>query len=231
MKVRTLAVVAVAPVALTLLAAGPALAASPAPQTVQAAKTLVDSRIDGRLHTLDALKTAIAGATNLTSAHRSTLSALISTDTTALTALRGKVDGETTLQAIRDDEHSMVVDYRIYMLVEPKVRFAIASDDETVSIGKLQDVKGKLATAIADAQRKGKDVSAEQLELTDLTNQVGAAQSALAGKVDTLLTVAPSSDAAAMTAAVNPVRAAVRAARTDIGKAVGDAKQIRKQLS
>jgi hypothetical protein len=231
MKLRTLTVVAVAPVALTLLAAGPAFAASPAPQTVPSAKTLVDSRIDGRLHTLDALKVAIAGATNLTSGHRSTLSTLVSTDTTGLTALRGKVDGETTLQAIRDDERSMIVDYRIYLLVVPKVRFAIASDDETVAIGRLQDAKGKLTTAIADAQGKGKDVSAEQAELTDLTNQIAAAQSALAGKADTLLTVAPSPDAAAMTAAVSPVRAAVHAARSDIGKGVADAKQIRKQLS
>jgi hypothetical protein len=111
------------------------------------------------------------------------------------------------------------------------VRFTIASDDETVAIGKLQDAKGKLASAIADAQGKGKDVAAEQAELTDLTNQIAAAQSALAGKVDTLLTVAPSPDAAAMTAAVNPVRAAVHAARTDLGKGVADAKQIRKQLS
>ncbi len=192
MKVRTVTGLAVAPIALSLLAAGPASAATPAPQTVQAAKTLVDSRIDGRLH---------------------------------------KVDGETTLQAIRDDERSMVVDYRVYMLVVPKVRFTIASDDETAAIAKLQDAKGKLAAAIAAAQGQGKDVSAEQAELTDLTTQLGAAQSALNGKVDTLLTVAPSADAAAMTAAVAPVRAAVRAARAALAKGVADAKQIRKQLS
>jgi hypothetical protein len=231
MKVRTVTAIAVAPIALSLLAAGPASAATPAPQTVQAAKTLVDSRIDGRLHTLDALKTAIAGAGSLSSGHRSTLSTLISTDSTKLTALRAKVDGETTLQAIRDDEHSMVVDYRIYMLVVPKVRFTIGSDDETAAIEKLQDAKGKLADAIAAAQGKGKDVSAEQAELTDLTNQLGAATAALSGKVDTLLTVAPSADAAAMTAAVTPVRAAVHTARTDLAKGVADAKQIRKQLS
>lgn len=232
MKVRNAAALVAAPLAFSLVALGsPAGAATPAPQTLQSAKTLVDSRIDGRLHTLAALKTAIDAATHLSTGHRSTLAALIGADTTGLTALRARVDAETTLQAVRTDERSMVDDYRIYLLVVPKVRFTVASDAELADAAKLQDARDKLATAIAAAQAAGKDVSAEQAELADLTKQLAAAQAALAGKVDGLLAVAPGPDAAAMTAAVNPVRTAVHAARQDLGKGLADAKQIRDQLT
>ena len=232
MKVRNAAVVVVGPLAFSLLALGaPADAATPTPQALQPVKTLVDSRIDGRLHTLGGLKTAVDAASHLSAGHRSTLAALIAADTAGLTALRAKVDAETTVQAVRTDERSMVDDYRIYLLVVPKVRFAIASDAELADVQKLADARDKLAAAIAAAQAAGKDVSAEQAELADLTNQIGAPQSALAGKVDALLAVAPSPDAAAMTAAVAPVRNAVRTAREDLAKGLADAKRIRDQLS
>lgn len=232
MKVRNAAALVVGPLALTLLASGtPAGAATPAPQTLQSAKTLVDSRVDGRLHTLAALKTAVDAATHLSTGHRSTLAGLISSDTAGLTALRAKVDAETTIQAVRTDERSMVDDYRIYLLVVPKVRFTVASDAELADAGKLQGARDKLAAAIAAAQAAGKDVSAEQGELADLSNQIAAAQAALAGKADALLAVAPSPDAAAMTAAVAPVRTAVHTAREDLEKGLADAKQIRRQLS
>jgi hypothetical protein len=208
----------------------PAQAASPAPRTLAAEQAVARARIDGRLHTLAALKTALGAATNLTSGHRTTLAGLIDSDVSGLTALRAKVDGEQAVDAVRADERAMVVNYRIYLLVVPKVRLTIASDVETAAIARLGKVHDALAAAIAKAQSQGKDVTAEQAELTDLANQAAAAQAAIAGKADALLAVAPSADASAMTAAVSPVRQAVRTARQDLRKAVADAHKIRDQL-
>lgn len=213
------------------LTAPRALTATAAPRTLPAVKAAAQARIDKRLHTLATLKTSIGDAKNLTDAHRTTLTSLVDSDTSGLTALRAKIDGEQTVEAVRADERSMVVDYRIYLLVAPKVRFTIASDAEAAAIESLRGVHNMLASAIAAAQAKGEDVSAEQSELTDLQHQIDAASAAIAGKADGLLAVTPSADASAMTAAVNPVRAAVRTARQDLRTAVADARQIHRQLA
>lgn len=208
-----------------------ALTATAAPRTLPAAKTAAQVRIDKRLRTLATLKTAIGDAKNFTDAHRATLTSLVDSDTSGLTALRAKIDGEQSIEAVRADERSMIVDYRIYLLVVPKVRLTIATDTETAAIATLRGVHDTLAAAIAAAQAKGKDVAAAQTELTDLQNQIDAAGKAIDGKADGLLAVAPSPDAGAMKAAVDPVRAAVRTARQDLRTAVGDARQIRRQIA
>jgi hypothetical protein len=184
----------------------------------------VDARIDLRLASLSALKIAISGATNLSSSDRSTLSALDASDISGLTALKTKTNAETTVAAVKADGHAMIVDYRIYMLVVPKVRFAIASDQEIAVLAKLQSAHDKLASIAATLSGQGKDVSSEQAELTDMAGKISAATSTLSGKASGLLAVQPSPDASTMTAAVAPVRTAVRGARADIKIALADAK-------
>jgi hypothetical protein len=184
----------------------------------------VDARIDLRLATLSSLKIAISGATNLSSSDRSTLSALDASDISGLTALKTKTDAETTVAAVKADGRSMVVDYRIYMLVVPKVRFAIASDQETSVLAKLQSAHDKLASIATTLAGQGKDVGSEQAALADMAAKISAAGSTLSGKASGLLAVQPSPDASAMTAAVSPVRTAVHGARSDIKTALADAK-------
>jgi hypothetical protein len=193
-------------------------------------KSFVTTRIDLRLATLSGLKIAVNAATNLTGAHRSTLSALISSDTGGLTELRTKVNGETTLAAVKADGRAMVVDYRIYMLVVPKVRFTIAGDAEAAAITRLHGVHDTLVQIATKLAGEGKDVSKENAELADMATKLDAATTALDGQVDALLAVAPSADADAMRAAVSPVRAAVRGARDDIRAAILDARQARTGL-
>jgi hypothetical protein len=209
----------------------PAGAATPAPESLAAARRVATARIDARLKTLAVLKSAVGAATHLTSAHRSTLDGLLASDTSGLTALRGKVAGETTVAAVRADERSMVVDYRVYLLVVPKVRLTIASDVETSALGTLTNVHNVLSAEIAAARAKGTDVGTEQAELTDLSNQQAAAGTAIAGRADALLALSPGPDGSAITSAVTPIRQAVRTARKDIAKASADAKKIKAQLS
>jgi hypothetical protein len=209
--------------------AGPA-GAPPKNAGISAWKARVDTRIELRLKTLAALKIAIGGATNLTSSDKSTLSALVSGDISGLTTLKSKTDAETTVDAVKADGHSMVVDFRIYMLVVPKVRFTVASETETAAIARLRSVHDKLAALATQLAASGKDVSAEQAKLADAQSHLAAATSALDGKVAGLLGVAPSPDASAMKAAVSPVRTAVHTARADIKAALGDEKSVRNGL-
>ncbi len=203
----------------------------PGPHASLAAwKVAVNARIDVRLATLSALKIAVAGATNVTSAHRSTLTALLASDVSGLTALRTKADAETTVAAVRADGRTMVVDYRIYMLVVPKVRFTIAGDTEAAVITRLTSVHDTLSQVATKLAGQGKNTGPEQAEIADMASKLDAATTALNGTIDALLAVTPSPDPSAMRAAVSPVRDAVHTARNDIKTAIADARTARAGL-
>ena len=104
--------------ALTLLIAGTPAVAAETP--LDAAKKLTTARIDGRLATLKAEGIAVKNAARLTDAHQSTLEGILSRSTDGLTALRAKVQMETTLDALKADTRSMIDDYRVYLLVTPQ---------------------------------------------------------------------------------------------------------------
>ena len=132
--VRT-SVVAAAVLATALGVAGPASAA--APKSLDTAKNAVTTRIDLRLTALKKFSDALAGAKEVQSAHRATLTSLIGRQTTDLTALKGKVGTETTAAGVRTDAKAMVDDFRVFILTGPKVRLTAAIDTEQVIAGKL----------------------------------------------------------------------------------------------
>lgn len=195
---------------------------------LDAAKALANSRIDGRLETLHALQLAVANAPHLTSNDRSTLSSLITGDISGLTSLRGKVGSETTVSAVRADETTMVDQYRVYLLVGPKVHLADAFDTEAAAESTLQKVHDKLAARLT--KQPGGATAAEQSQLADLQTQLRNAQQAESGKVATLLAIAPGADANAIHDALSPLVTAAKAARADLRKARDDAKALRGEL-
>lgn len=195
-----------------------------------AAKKLTIARIDGRLAALKVDGVAIRNAARLSDGHQSAIQAILDHDIAGLTALKAKVSGETTGQAVKDDARSMVVDYRVYMLVGPQVRLTMAADVAAAVDARLGAVADKLAKAIEAAKAAGKDVTEAQAKLDHLRSELAAAQSSLAGTADTLLGVKPSPDAEAMKAARTAARTQLREARTHLKNAVADAKAIRDLL-
>lgn len=195
---------------------------------LDAAKALATSRIDGRLETLHALQLAVNDASRLTSSDRSTLSSLINSDISGLTSLRGKVGGESTVSAVRADETTMVDQYRIYLLVEPKVHLTIAFDIEAAAQSTLQKVHDELAARLA--KESGGGTATEKSQLADLQTQLQNAQQAEAGKVSALLAIQPGSDANALRSALSPLVTAAKTARTDLRKARDDAKALKGEL-
>ena len=198
---------------------------------LDAAKKVVIARIDGRLAALKAHSVTVQNAQHLSSAHKTTLSGLISADESGLSALRTKVTGETALAAVKADDQHMVDDFRIYILVGPKVRLTVAADAESVAITELRQAAGKLSAAVAAAKRAGKDTSKAEADLADLNAKVAAAQTAVAGQADKLLAIQPGPDANAITGAVKAVRGAVKTAGQDLHRAVADARAAKAALS
>jgi hypothetical protein len=188
--VRT-ATTLLAALAATLLAAAPAGAAPSAGAGLDAAKNAVAARIDKRLDALKRFESTL-NAKRLQSAHKATLAKLIADQRTGLTALRTKVQGETTAAGLKADAQSMVHDYRVFLLTGPKVRLTAAIDTELAVIEKLRAEPG------AD------------------TAKLDAIAQSLQGKADALLAVSPGPDGEAIRAAVAPIRQAAKTAHADL---------------
>src|SRR5512139_3207678 len=215
----------------TLLAFGaatlPAHAADDAGNLAKAQKIVTDG-IDKRLGSLQDMQSRLGAAKGVTDSDRATLTALLTDDTNGLTALKAKVGGETTVVAVRADGKSMIDDYRVYLLVGPKIHLTRALDAEADVAAKLQKVHDALAARLAKDPSVNTDGNKELL--ADMETQIQAAQSAISGQTQTLLAIKPGPDGKAITAAVKTVQEQAKGARGDLRKAVGDAKKVRDEL-
>jgi hypothetical protein len=172
----------------TLLIASPASAAP----TLDDAKTAVANRIDKRLDALKRFDEVLGKAKQLTAAHKDTLTKLVAGQRDGLTALKTKVQGETTAAALKADAQSMVNDYRVFILTGPKVRLTAAIDTELAVVAKLKAQPG------ADAAK------------------LDAIAATLQGKTDALLALKPGPDGDAIRGQVAPVRQAAKTAHADL---------------
>ncbi|GAA1951425.1 hypothetical protein [Catenulispora subtropica] len=192
------------------------------------AKAAVTDGITDRLTTLTDLQGRLAGYKDIPDAARGTLTSLLSSDISGLTALKTKVAGETTVAAVRADGKSMVDDYRVYILVAPKVHLTHALSAEGDAIVKLTKVHDELADRLAKDPQA--DTQANKDLLADITVQLKAAGSAVDGKDQALLGLKPGPDGKALSDAVKAISGSAKTARDDLRKAVADAKKVRDAL-
>jgi hypothetical protein len=193
----------------------PAMAAD-ASDTVPGLKTALTQRIDLRLTALAKDGAAITAAKHLTDADKSTLSTLVSKDTSGLNDLKTKVASETTLAALKADAQSMVDDYRVFILVGPQVRLTVAGDAEAFALDKVQQAHDKLATLVAKAKAAGKDTTSAEQDLTDMQAAIDKGKADLAGQVTKVLALVPGPDGAALKTQVLAVRTALGTTRVDL---------------
>src|SRR5439155_10089617 len=133
----------VAAVTLTVAVIGPAAAQAQTTTTTGAAagrraelrsdaisvlKARGDFEIDRRLRTLADLTRRVHDATHLTAADRDALTTQLAAETSGLTALKAKIDADTDLATLRADLRDIVTQYRVYLLMDPKVHLVIGAD-------------------------------------------------------------------------------------------------------
>ena len=214
----------------TLLAFGAFAVPAQAADTGNLAKAqkVVTDGIDKRLATIQDLQTRLAAAKDVTDADRATLTSLLTDDASGLSALKTKVGTETTVDAVRADGKSMVDDYRVYLLVAPKVHLTHVLDAETVVTAKLQKVHDVLADKLA--KDPAADTDANKELLSDMESQIKAADTTIDGKSAALLALKPGPDGKSISDSVHAIHANAKDAREDIRKAVDDAKKLRDAL-
>ena len=185
---------AVASAAAPVVAGGPAgtgvcakeSAAIKAGVSIDTLRAFGDCEITRRLTTLDAAATKISASKALTSSDAAALSAEVAWTKSGLTALKAKIDAETSPVALRAEIRQVVTDYRVYLLVVPKVNLVNGADAVQVANATFAKISTNLTARIAAAKAAGKDVAAAQADL-DAMNAAVTQAMGLAGPLPAAL--------------------------------------------
>lgn len=201
------------------------------PTTFSAAQQVVEADLAARVAQLNALSAAANNAANhLTTGDRQTLQNQITTmELPGIQALQPQAQSATTCKDLRAVAHSMVYNYRVYVVMTPQTRLTVVLDDETYIEGVLVNLEPQIATAISNAQAAGKDVTAAQAAFNDLKSQVSTAQSATNGESAQILAQTPTGFPANWQVFLAG-RTDATNARVDLHAAYADAQRIRTDL-
>jgi len=227
-RARVLTAASIAAVALPVLVVSVLAGAGPAPaQTattgsgaarIAQIRANADSAIQRRLATLSALARDVDGDQALSAANQAPLDQLISQDTNGLTALKARIDTDTTYAALVSDARSIVTAYRVYVLVVPQVHLAAAADT-------IVDVSAKLTTIESHLQSVVSSRPNLPDLLADAEARTAAARTTALPVPGEVLALTPSGYPGTQTT-LHQARSSVATARDDLTTARRDLDQI-----
>ncbi len=138
---------------------------------LQELKQRADKAIDNRIAELNRLSTRIQNDTRLSADEKTSLTTDINTDISGLTSLKTKIDADTDITTARADAKTIVTNYRIFMVLVPKIRLLITIDNLSALDTKLQGLAPKLQDLINNLKTQGKDVTTLQASLDDMNSR------------------------------------------------------------
>ena len=208
-------------------ASAPACSAS----AFAAAQQKVETALSDRVTQLNKLLGAVDNSSNhLTPSDKTTLTNDISTvELPGIEALQPQVQSATTCAELRTDAHSMVYNFRVYIVMTPQTHLTIVLDDESYIIGQLTSLEPAIQQAINQAQQQGKNVTAAQTAFDDFEAQLSAASSSISGQSATVLAQTPQGAPGNWTVFLN-TRTDATNARNDLHTARQDLDAIKRDL-
>lgn len=197
---------------------------------LKAAIEKADKEIDRRVVVLTELNTRVQAMERVTPDFKNTLSANVQTQITALGQLKTKIDADTDLETLKSDVKAITDSYRIFALVLPQTRIAVAADREVTLIAMMNALGTKLQARLQELQSQGKDVGPLLTALTDMSSKLKDAATQAQAAVSVTATLTPDAgDKAKMesnTTALKTGRSDIQAAQKDLVAARKDAKVI-----
>jgi hypothetical protein len=184
-----------------------------------------NQEINRRLTTLGTLSSKINDTVKLSASNKATLSSEVSAEINGLTALKAKLDADTTLADAKTDAQSIYTDYRVYALILPKVGLVKTADDQQVVEGKLTALATKLQTRITATKTANKDTASLQTKLDDLNAKVSAAQ-AISSTIEAKVIALQPSDYDSDHTILSGDAAQLKTAHADNQAAIADGKTI-----
>lgn len=151
-----------------------------------------DQEIERRLAALSKISAFIDKAVKLSESDKKVLSNEVSAVIDGLTALKTKLDAETTLAAAREDAKTILTQYRVYALIMPKIHLVKVADGQIVIETKLSEIASKLAERLSDLSAAGKDVASLEATLEAMLAKVATAQAISTSVQSKVITLQPS---------------------------------------
>jgi hypothetical protein len=145
-----------------------------------------DTLIVNRLDSLNTLLNRVQNDTRLTASEKSSQTAEIQQDVSSLTALKAKIDADTDVATARTDAKSIITNYYIYAVFEPKVRLLITLNNLLTTTGYIQALVPQLQNLINTLKAQGKDTSQIQPLLDDISSQLQTINTTLATDITTV---------------------------------------------
>lgn len=160
---------------------------------LQNIKSRADTLIMNRLDSLNDLLNRVQNDTRLTASEKSSLVTEIQTDVSGLTALKGKIDADTDVATARADAKSIITNYYIYAVFEPKVRLLVTLNNLQTTAGYVQALVPQLQNLINNLKAQGKDTSQLQPVLDDISSQLQTINTTLSTDITTVQNISTTS--------------------------------------
>ena len=189
-----------------------------------------DQELTRRINNLNAASARLADMKNISASQKASLQLSISTEVASLTGLKTTIDGDTDPAKLKTDVQSITGDYRVYMLVLPQGRIAVATDRVATIVSQMQQLSTKLSARILAAQAAGKNVTAAQTAYTDMQAKVADANTQSQAALTETQSLVPDQGNATVeasnTAAIKDASAKLKTAEADLKAARADIKTI-----
>jgi chromosome segregation ATPase len=220
-----LAAVFAAALPLTPVLSATTLAPTAGPQVLSRLQTKGKAEIDRRIKNLQQALDKLSKSNTINAADKATLTGQVNDEVSSLTALEAKLNADTTAAAARTDVQSIVSDYRVYVLMLPKVRMVASDDRFSVVAEKLTSLHDKLQARVNSLNLSSATAGQVSTKLTDMKAKLDDAKAKFGGLSEQLLVLRPS-DYNSNHAVLETFRAAMATAQSDLKAARDDAKSV-----
>lgn len=201
---------------------------------MEAIKANATREIDRRIALLNQDISRINAMQKLSDAQKASLVATAQTNITNLTTLKAKIAADTDIETLKTDVKSITQSYRIFALVHPQGRIIAAADRILATADNLVTVQGKLQVRITAAQTAGKDVTAMNTAMAEISAKSADAKTQAQNAITLVAALTPDQGNQTMSqsnkTALTNAQAAIKAARADLEIASKDAHTINKSL-
>lgn len=197
-------------------------------------KKEANAEINRRLTYLRNLLAIINASTKLSSADKATLTTEVDGEISSpapygLVNLQTKINADVTLADTQADRNSIFTEYRVYLLIRPKVNIVATADYQQQVETNLTTFAGVLQNRITAAQQKGKNVATLAQELASMKSEIASASSQSSAAVTNVMPLQPA-DYDGNTSVLVPYRQDVSTAHASLVAARNDAQAIVKGL-
>jgi hypothetical protein len=137
-----------------------------------------DAMIANRIATLNALNTKIQGNASLTTDIQNAI--------TGLNTLKTIIDADTDLAKAKADAKQIVTNFRIYEILEPKMRLLVTINNLQTTSTNVSKLIPQIQNLINTEGSAGKDVTELNTLLADITSQLTTINNTLASDLATV---------------------------------------------